>query len=63
MTVKLSIVGLPFADNIRWRLLLGLEVSMASSSKPTIALTSSRSISLAVSGSPLRLLTVDCQPS
>src|SRR5437016_13736144 len=47
-------LGLPFSDNIRCRLLLGLSISAASCSNPMVALTRSRSRSRAVCGSPLR---------
>src|SRR5436305_1955678 len=54
MIARLSILGLPFSDSIRWRLLLGRLVSAANASNPTDAFTRSRRISRAVSGSPLR---------
>lgn len=47
-------LGLPLGDNIRCKLLLGLSVSMAKCSNPTVALTRSRRIRRAVSGSPLK---------
>jgi hypothetical protein len=54
MLVKLSIVGLPLADGIQCKPLLGFAVSNANFSNPTVALTRSLNISLTVSGSPLR---------
>jgi len=48
----LLMVGLPDFDSIRCRLLAGLSISPASASKPTVALTRSRRINLADSGSP-----------
>lgn len=47
-------VGFPFADGIRCKLLLGLDVIAASFSKPIVPLTKSRRIRRAVAGSPLR---------
>ena len=52
--VRLSIVGLPFNDNIRWTLLLGLWSFLANNSKPIVEFTSSRRTRREVSGSPLR---------
>ena len=49
----LLMVGLPDLDSTRCRLLLGLSISRASASNPTVALTKSRRINLAESGSPL----------
>src|SRR5438105_12300301 len=46
--------GLPCADNMRCRLFEGLSVSRASSSNPPVALTRSRKMIRATSGSPLR---------
>ena len=54
IAARLSMLGLPFEDSIRCRLLLGLCVSSARCSKPTVALTRSRKIRRAASGSPLR---------
>ena len=54
MTAKLSMLGLPLGDSIRCKLFLGLCVSSANLSKPTVAFTKSLRISRAVSGSPLR---------
>ena len=54
IAARLSMLGLPVGDNIRCKLLLGLAVRVASCSKPMVALTRSRKISRAVSGSPLR---------
>jgi hypothetical protein len=69
MTARLSMLGLPVADNIRWRLFGGLPVVAANRSNPTVAFTSSRRVRRAVSGSPLRkrlaassLLEVDPHP-
>ena len=52
---------MPFADNILCKLLLGNEVSLASFSKPVVALAKSLKISLAVSGSPFKKR--DIEPS
>src|SRR6266851_10294140 len=54
MAARLSMLGLPFLDSIRCRLLLGFAVSAAKASNPTVAFTRSRRIRRAISGSPLR---------
>src|SRR5450432_3270701 len=54
MVARLFMLGLPADDSMRCRLLLGFFVLRASVSKPTVALTRSRRIRRAVSGSPLR---------
>ena len=58
----LLMVGLPDCDSIRCRLLAGLWISSASASKPTVALTRSRRISFADSGSPLTNNVMACTP-
>ena len=50
--VRLSIVGFPFGDSIRWTLLLGLFNSCANDSNPIVAFTDSRNTTRATSGSP-----------
>jgi len=47
-------VKLPFADHILCRLLLDLELAIASSSNPIVALTRSHNMSLASSDSPFK---------
>ena len=54
IVVRLSIVGFPLADNMRCKLLLGFDVSIANFSKPTVAFTKSLKTSRAISGSPFR---------
>ena len=54
IAARLSMLGLPAGDNMRCRLLLGLDVSAETCSKPIVALIRSRRIRRAVSGSPLR---------
>ena len=54
IAAKLSMLGLPFGDSMRCKLLLGLWVSSARCSNPTVALTRSRRMRRAASGSPLR---------
>ncbi len=51
---RLFIVGLPVAESIRCKLFAGLCISSANDSNPTVALTKSRKINLAVLGSPSR---------
>ena len=53
IAAKLSILGLPFDESMRCRLLLGTSVSFDSCSNPNVALTRSRRITRAVSASPL----------
>ena len=52
MDARLSIFGFPFGESIRCRLLLGLFVTAASSSNPTVAFTRSRKITRAAAASP-----------
>ena len=54
IAARLSMLGLPRSDSIRWRLLLGVLVSTASASNPTEAFTRSRKIRRAACGSPFK---------
>src|SRR6266851_4887850 len=47
-------LGLPFSESMRCRLLAGIAVAAASPSNPTVAFTRSRRMRRAVRGSPLR---------
>src|SRR5713226_1012935 len=54
MAARLSMLGFPFWESMRCRLFAGLAVSRARPSNPNVALTRSRSRSLAVCASPFR---------